>query len=73
MNPKEPTVYSNRSLAYIKINQLDLALKDANLAIKLDPTFIKAYYRRAVIYNKRDEVEKAIKDYNFILSKDPGN
>jgi serine/threonine-protein phosphatase 5 len=35
-------------LAYIKMELYGAAMRDADEAIRLDPSYIKAYYRRAV-------------------------
>ena len=39
-------IYSNRAMAYIKMENYGLAIQDAREAISLDPKYIKAYYRR---------------------------
>ena len=45
--PKKKAIYySNRALVSIKTENYALALYDAKDAIKLDPTYIKAYYRQ---------------------------
>ena len=41
-----PIYYSNRAMAYLKCESYGLALADANIAIGLDPKYIKARYRR---------------------------
>jgi tetratricopeptide (TPR) repeat protein len=38
-DPKDPKGYNNRAAAYTKLVALPEALKDANDAIKVDPTF----------------------------------
>lgn len=47
MDANEPIYYSNRSMSYLKKELFGLALEDANTALKLNPSFIKAYFRRA--------------------------
>ncbi|PUU75136.1 At1g04190-like protein, partial [Tuber borchii] len=49
LNPTSPTLYSNRSAALLSMNKLPLALNDADQAIKLDPTWPKAYRRKASV------------------------
>ena len=39
--PNAAVLYSNRSLAFVKIDQLFFALEDAQKAIKLDPSWPK--------------------------------
>lgn len=40
-------VLSNRSMAYLKIQETIKALSDANLSLTYDPKYAKSYYRRA--------------------------
>ena len=44
---KDPRAYSNRAACYTKLGAVPEAIKDAETAIQLDPTFIKAYIRKA--------------------------
>ncbi|KAL7674597.1 hypothetical protein ACOME3_000874 [Neoechinorhynchus agilis] len=46
-SPDIAILYSNRSAAHIKLENFGYALADAEQAIKLDPTFVKAYHRAA--------------------------
>ncbi|XP_053407049.1 uncharacterized protein LOC123544790 isoform X1 [Mercenaria mercenaria] len=46
-NRINPSLYSNRSLAYLKINDYENALRDAEECIQLDPTSWKAYCWKA--------------------------
>ena len=49
-NPSDPKIYSNRAACYTKLMSFDLALKDCDKAIELDPKFIKAYLRKAMVH-----------------------
>jgi stress-induced-phosphoprotein 1 len=54
----DPRAYSNRAACYTKLMALPEALKDAERAIELDQTFVKAYIRKAAIqFTKRDFVD----------------
>lgn len=44
----DPRAYNNRASAYHKLLAMPEALKDAEEAIKIDPSFIKAYIRKAL-------------------------
>ncbi len=46
-------------------------LKFYNMAIKLNPNFVDAYFNRADLYKELKEYHKAIQDYNKILELDP--
>eukprot|EP01084_Bolivina_argentea_P049487 91004_1 len=43
LEPNNHTLYSNRSVAYLKLNKYELALKDANKCIELQPDWHKGY------------------------------
>lgn len=45
--PDDPRGYSNRAAALIKLLAFPTAIQDCDVAIKLDPKFIKAYLRKA--------------------------
>lgn len=46
-NPEDARNYTNRASAYTKLMAISEAMKDAETAIKVDPTFAKAYCRKA--------------------------
>ena len=50
---------------------LDLALKDCDMCIELDPTFIKAYLRKAKAHQAMSQTQKAIAAYEKALEIDP--
>ena len=47
-DPCSHTVFSNRSLAYSKLQQFESALQDANKCIELTPNFARGYLRKSV-------------------------
>lgn len=63
-NPEDPRNYTNRASAYTKLMAISEAMKDAESAIKVDPTFAKAYCRKA-------NVKFASKPPFLSLSLDP--
>jgi tetratricopeptide (TPR) repeat protein len=68
-----PTVeeYLKKSIADIQIGNSDAALTNVNAAIKLNSTYVDAYYLRASIYEKQGDIEKALSDYNKIIELEP--
>ena len=47
LEPENVTILCNRSAAYEASNKSKEALKDAELALQLNPKYIKAYYRKS--------------------------
>ncbi|KAI9556909.1 Hsp70/Hsp90 organizing protein-like protein [Daphnia sinensis] len=64
--------YSNRSLAFLKIQQYFLAYKDAKRTIDLKPDWAKGYFRKAEVEMATFHFEKALTSYSmaFRLQKD---
>jgi len=71
--PDDPRVWSNRAACYTKLTALPEALKDAEKAIEIDPTFIKAYTRKGHAQFFMKEYDKAMATYQQGLDKDPNN
>jgi len=73
LDPSEAATYSNRALAYLKLNDHKNALNDANIAISMAPEYIKAYHRRAEAYLGLADYMKAYVDAKAILEIEPQN
>eukprot|EP01022_Parablepharisma_sp_SALTPOND_P001340 TRINITY_DN10612_c0_g1_i2.p1 TRINITY_DN10612_c0_g1~~TRINITY_DN10612_c0_g1_i2.p1 ORF type:complete len:690 (+),score=125.19 TRINITY_DN10612_c0_g1_i2:1445-3514(+) len=73
LDPNEAATYSNRALAYLKLNDYKNALNDANAAIDLMPEYLKAYHRRAEAFLGLGEYAKAYSDVKAILLVEPQN
>lgn len=58
--------FGNRSFAACKLEQYGLALTDADKAIELDPSYIKAYYRRAAAYMALNKPKNALDDFKRV-------
>ena len=72
-NPTSTALYSNRSLAYIKLMEFPYAMKDAEKCIQLDPNFVKAYLRKGTCHHFLKEYHKALDTYDKGLKLDPEN
>jgi len=66
-SPKDPKLYTNRSLCYVKLMEWGRALEDADKAIELDPTFVKAYLRKGKVQHFLKQYHKALQTYKQAL------
>ena len=67
-NPKEPTTYCNRSLAYFKTGEFQKGILDCARAIFLKNDYIKAFYRRAQCYLELKKYKLAFEDLIYIIN-----
>jgi len=65
--------YSNRAAAYAKLNDNTNSIADCEKALKIDPSYSKAYGRMGLAYFNNENFEKAIEAYEKALSLDPAN
>lgn len=65
--------YTNRAQAYIKSEGFGAALLDANMALSIDNTFVKAYYRRATARYCLGKPKEALKDYKAVAQARPND
>ena len=72
-NPKDHVPYSNRAACYQKLMEWQLALKDAETCVGMEPTFVKGWSRKASIHYYLKEYHKAMDCYNEILRLEPDN
>ncbi|KAK4282890.1 hypothetical protein QN277_014215 [Acacia crassicarpa] len=72
-NPKDPRTYSNRAACYTKLGAMPEGLKDADICIELDPTFVKGYTRKGAIQFFMKEYDKALETYQEGLKHDSNN
>ena len=59
--------YNNRADAYIATGALDLAIRDLNEAVKLDPRFAVAFVNRATARAMMGQREQAQRDINVAV------
>lgn len=71
--PNMAIYLSNRAMIHLKMENFGLAISDANQAIKIDSTYVKAYYRRASALLFLRKFDDAMNDLLFLQSKFPDN
>ncbi|XP_053209207.1 serine/threonine-protein phosphatase 5-like [Panonychus citri] len=67
------TLYSNRSIAHLRLENFGYALSDATKAIECDPNYVKGYYRRAAAHMALGKYRESLKDFEHILRINPSN
>jgi len=72
-NPEDAKIFSNRAAAYSKLMEFNLALKDCDKCIELDPNFIKGHIRKGHICIALKNFQKAIEAFEKAQSLDSGN
>lgn len=70
-NPNDPKLFSNRAACYTKLLSFDLALKDCDMCIELNPTFLKAYLRKGKVLQGMGAQARAMEVYTRALDLDP--
>ncbi|KAF7490465.1 RNA polymerase II-associated protein 3 [Sarcoptes scabiei] len=66
-------LYSNRALAYIKLQKYLEAKNDCDKAIQLDDRQEKAYFRRGIALKELKQYKSSLNDFQQALSIDPKN
>ena len=72
LDPQAAEAYINRSVAYESMGELDLALRDLDTALDIEPRF-EAHHNRGNVHYKKGDYDRAIRDYAKALELDPGN
>lgn len=70
---QKATVYGNRALAFLSLDQYDLAEDDCNKCLKLNPTSVKALMRRGMARAHMNRLEEALGDFQRVLQLEPHN
>jgi len=71
IEPKNHVLYSNRSFAFLKVNQYSLAFEDAITTIQLEPNWAKGYFRKAEVEYEICKYEDAMESYALALRLTP--
>lgn len=69
MNPRNAIFYGNRAAAYIQLKMYKEALIDSNIAIQIDPNYIKSYIRAGAAYFGMNQYQKSYDSYIKALKK----
>jgi len=72
-DPTSALPYSNRAACYQKLMEWQLALKDAETCVTMDPKYLKGWSRKGSIHLYLKEFHKSMDCYNMVLELDPTN
>ena len=67
------TLYCNRAMAHLKLENWELADADASSSLDLDPQMVKAYLRRGAARREQHRYADAVQDFERVLQLDPAN
>ncbi|EEB07750.1 serine/threonine protein phosphatase [Schizosaccharomyces japonicus yFS275] len=73
LDPENAIFYSNRSFAYLKLEDYGFAIEDATKAIEKNPKYPKGYYRRAVAHMALYQPKEALKDFKNAVRYAPND
>lgn len=57
----------NRGMAYMRIDQHDMAISEFTKAVEINPTYAIAYEKRGHVYCSKGDYERAISDYTTVI------
>lgn len=63
--------YSNRSVCFLKMKEIEKCIKECSESIKLDSTFTKPLLRRAECYETTDKLDESVEDYKKLIDLEP--
>ncbi|GMI17619.1 hypothetical protein TrLO_g4440 [Triparma laevis f. longispina] len=77
LDAKNSASLNNRALAYLKMKQFELAFADADAALKIDPTNVKAHFRRGLAGKEQSlsssSLSTAKADFEKVVKMEPDN
>uniref|UniRef100_A0A8D8V4T2 Small glutamine-rich tetratricopeptide repeat-containing protein beta n=1 Tax=Cacopsylla melanoneura TaxID=428564 RepID=A0A8D8V4T2_9HEMI len=68
-----PVYYCNRAASNNKLKNYKLALRDCQIAIKIDPHYAKAYGRMGLAYTQMNNFKAALEAYTKAAELDPND
>ncbi|KAJ1876395.1 Palmitoyl-protein thioesterase 1, partial [Coemansia sp. RSA 486] len=72
-DPTVPAFYTNRAQCHILTEGYGAAKQDADAALDVDSTFIKAYFRRATALLAMGQLKEARADFREVTNRAPGD
>lgn len=66
---KDKTFFTNRAVCFFNLQKFSKCISDCNEAIKVDPTFPKAYWRKAEALLVTGKLKEAVETLNTAIEK----
>jgi len=73
IDPDNAVLYSNRSASFLQLLKVTKALADADMSIKLRPTWEKGYYRKGCALEATEKYEEALACFRDAAEHNPKN
>lgn len=73
LDGRNPIFYSNRAAVHCRLNNFQQAISDAKHALKIDPSYSKAYARLGMAYASLGQHEEAQNNYARAVELEPEN
>lgn len=70
---ERPHLFTNRALAFLRLQKYEQALKDCDAALALDPYHFKALLRRGIANLRQHHLKEALADFQAASRIDPDN
>jgi serine/threonine-protein phosphatase 5 len=70
-NSPSAVLFANRAAAHLKLETYGSAIADAEAAMRLDPTYLKAWYRRGSARLALSRFKEARKDFAYVCAARP--
>ncbi|KAL2496507.1 TPR repeat-containing thioredoxin TTL1 [Forsythia ovata] len=71
LDPLNSILYCNRAACWFKLGQWERSVDDCNVALRIQPNYIKALLRRAASNSKLERWAEAVRDYEVLRRELP--
>ncbi|MBW8883510.1 MAG: tetratricopeptide repeat protein [Planctomycetia bacterium] len=71
--PDSARLYSGLAAVRLELGDIDKAIEDCSIAIRLEPRSAEAYNNRGYMYTEKGDFDKAIKDFDYAIGLDPNH
>lgn len=73
IDPRNPIFYCNRAAAWTRLGDYDKSISDANLSLRYNPRYSKAFVRQGDAYFRMEKFKEAADAYQKAVAIEPEN